>query len=288
MEGDRRSHAGSGPEITFVALTRAIGAEVKGPDLRAPLSATDAKALRAGLQSHHVLFFRDQHLTDSAHLALAESLGEPMVHPFERAMGRTDPIHSIVDRPGGMPDRAGWHTDDSYLERPPAYAILRCEVTPEVGGDTGWCNMVMAFERLSPELQTFLTGLEGRHETDGGLLDYVRRHLPAERIEEVLEAVGPGASHPIVRTHPDTGQRALFFEPNFMKRIEGLSDLESRFVCDLLAAQVQDVSLQCRFQWRAGDVAIWDERTTQHVGSADHAGERRVMRRCTVLGERPR
>ncbi len=282
------SDAHPAPGISFVPLTRAIGAEVHGLDLRSRLAETSLNALRTGLSTHHVLFFRDQHLEDSAHLALAEALGEPMVHPFERAMGRMDPIHTIVDRPGDVPDRAGWHTDDSYLEQPPAYAILRCEVAPEAGGDTGWCNMVMAFERLSPELQAFLSGLEGIHETDGGLLDYVREHLPAERLEEVLTAVGPGASHPIVRTHPESGRRALFFEPNFMKRIAGLNDLESRFVCDLLAAQVQDVSLQCRFRWRPGDVAIWDERTTQHVGSADHAGERRVMRRCTVVGERPR
>lgn len=273
--------------ICFVPSTRAIGAEVVGLDLRAPLSRSSLEAIREGLLAHHVLFFRDQHLDDETHVALAKALGEPMIHPFERAMGRTDPIHTIVDRPGDEPDRAGWHTDDSYLERPPAYAILRCEVAPEAGGDTGWCNMVMAFERLSPALQGFLEGLEGIHETDGGLLDYLRKHLPADRIEEVLSAIGPGASHPIVRTHPDSGRRALFFEPNFMKRIVGLGDLESRFVCDLLAAQVQDVSLQCRFRWHAGDLAIWDERTTQHVGSADHAGERRVMRRCTVIGERP-
>jgi len=282
------SNARARSEIAFVPLTRAIGAEVRGMDLRERLSATSLRELRGGLSAHQVLFFRDQHLTDGAHLALAEALGEPMVHPFERAMGRTDPIHSIVDRPGDAPDRAGWHTDDSYLERPPAYAILRCEVTPEAGGDTGWCNMVMAYERLSPALKAFLEGLRGFHETGGGLLDYVRKHLPAERVDEALAAVGAGAWHPLVRTVPDSGRRALFFEPNFMKRIEGLSDLESRFVCDLLALQVQDVSLQCRFRWRAGDVAIWDERTTQHIGSADHAGERRVMRRCTVVGERPR
>ena len=288
MTGEPASVDLSDSGIRFVPLTRAIGAEGHGLDLRSPLSATAQEALRAGIGAHHVLFFRDQHLDDSAHLALAEVLGEPMVHPFERAMGREDPIHTIVDRPGEEPDRAGWHTDDSYLERPPAYAILRCEVAPEAGGDTAWCNMVMAFERLSPELQAFLAGLEGIHETDGGLLDYLRRHLPADRIESVLAAVGRGASHPIVRTRPESGQRALFFEPHFMTRIEGLCDLESRFVCDLLAAQVQDVSLHCRFRWRAGDVAIWDERTTQHVGSADHSGERRVMRRCTVVGERPR
>jgi taurine dioxygenase len=210
-----------------------------------------------------------------------------MIHPFERAMGRTDPLHSIVDRPEDTPDRAGWHTDDSYLERPPAYAILRCDVAPEVGGDTAWCNMVLAYERLSAEMRAFLDGQRGFHATDGRLIDYVRDHLPADRIADAITEIGSGASHPIVRTHPETGRRALYFEPNFMKRVIGLSEAESRFVCEFLAARVGDVSLQCRFRWEAGDVAIWDERTTQHVGSADHAGELRVLKRCTVIGERP-
>ena len=272
---------------SIAPVTCAIGAEVSGVDLGLELAADVTASLKRALAEHHVLFFRDQHLDDSAHLALASAFGEPMVHPFEQAMGRSDPLHSIVDKPGGTPDRAGWHTDDSYLTRPPAYAVLRCEVAPAVGGDTGWCNMVLAYERLSRETQAFLAPLRGFHATDQRLLDYVREHLPPDRVADALAAAGNGAEHPIVRTHPETGRCALFFEGNFMTRIVGLSSAESRFVCDLLAAQVQDVSLQCRFRWRAGDVAIWDERTTQHVGSADHVGQLRVLRRCTIVGERP-
>lgn len=274
-------------------VTRAIGAEVSGLDVRAVLDADGALSadvvtgLRRALGEHHVLFFRAQHLDDAAQLALASAFGVPMLHPFERAMGRIDPLHNIVDKPEDTPDRAGWHTDDSYLECPPAYAVLRCDVAPDIGGDTAWCNMELAFERLSLETQAFLEKLTGFHATDGGLLDYLRAHLPPDRVREVLAEVGAGAEHPLVRTHPETGRRALYFELNFMKRVVGLSDGESRFVHDLLRAQLLDISLQCRFRWRAGDVAIWDERTTQHTGSSDHAGQLRVLRRCTVAGQSP-
>lgn len=268
-------------------ITRSLGAEVEGLDLGAALSRETVAAIRTALGAHHVLVFRGQHLDDGAHRALARALGEPMLHPFERAMGRTDPLHSIVDKPEDVPARAGWHTDDSYLPRPPAYAVLRCDVAPAAGGDTAWCNMVAAFERLAPEWRAFLEPLRGFHATDTGLAEYVRAHLPSDRVEAALAAVGAGAEHPIVRRHPDTGRLALFFEPNFMRQIVGLGAAESAFVCAFLAAQVHDVSLQCRVRWRAGDVVVWDERTTQHIGSADHAGSLRVLRRCTVLGERP-
>ncbi len=267
-------------------VTRALGATVTGIDLTSPGRETGER-LRVALTEHHVLFFRGVALDDATHRALAASLGTPMVHPFERAMGRSEPLHKIVDKPEGQPDRAGWHTDDSYLARPPAYAVLRCEVAPEVGGDTAWCNMEQAYERLSERMQRFLAPLRGFHEVDGGLRDYIREHLPPDRVARALEEVGPGAAHPIVRTHPRSGRRALFFEPNFMRRVEGLSPAESAFVCSFLARQVEDVSLQCRFRWQKGDVAIWDERTTQHVGSADHAGSLRVLVRCTVEGEPP-
>lgn len=270
-------------------LTAALGAEVEseGVDLAGPLEDSVVSALRRALEVHLVLFFRGQHLDDAAHRALASALGTPMVHPFEQAMGRDEPIHGIVDKPEDDPDRAGWHTDDSYLERPPAFAVLRCDVAPEVGGDTAWCNMILAYERLSPPMRAFLDGLVGFHATEGSLLDYVRGHLPPERVDAALAEIGSGAHHPIVRIHPDSGRRALFFEPNFMQRIDGLSVAEGDFLRTFLAEQANDVSLQCRFRWGTGDVAIWDERMTHHIGSADHRGQLRVLRRCTVEGERP-
>lgn len=272
---------------TFKPLNACVGAIVEGVDLSCSVGAETMRLLRSALARHHVLFFPRQGIDDRAHLVLAEALGEPLVHPFERAMGRTNPIHSIVDKPDRPPARPGWHTDDSYLERPPAFGILRCEVAPETGGDTAWANMAAAWESLSPRMQRLLDGLVALHSTEGALFDYVDAHLPKARVDQAREEVGMGARHPIVRTIPETERRAIYFEANFVTRIDGLSESESHFLLAFLRRLPQRVDLQVRHRWQAGDVAIWDERTTQHTGIADHRGQLRVMRRCTVIGERP-
>lgn len=209
------------------------------------------------------------------------------MHPLEAAMGRTDPVHSIVHTETRLPDRNGWHTDDSYLERPPAVAILCCQETPEFGGDTAWANMQLAYERLSERMKALCDGLRAFHSTEAGYRDYLEVHLPAEKRKRARELIGAGATHPLIRSHPETGRKAVYFEPNFVTRIEGVTPSESRFLHDFLASLPNEISLQCRHRWRVGDVVIWDERMTQHSGAADHRGRRRVLRRCTVMGEVP-
>jgi len=270
-------------ELAIKRVNATFGAELLDIDLAAPLDDEVSAALRAALADHLVLFARNQHLEPQAHLALARVFGEPMIHPFEAAMGRTDPLHRIVDRPEDKPDRAGWHTDDSYLASPPVVGVLCCEVAPEVGGDTAWANMAQAFEDLSDSMRAYLRPLRGFHAADGKLTAYMREHLEPQVVERVMTAIGAGAEHPIVWTHPESGRRAIYTEPNFLTHILGLPESESRFVRQFLAGLAANVSIQCRFRWSAGDVAIWDERMTQHTGSADHAGHLRVLRRCTVV-----
>ena len=243
--------------------------------------------LRSALQEHLVLFFRGQHLDDEAHLALASCFGEPEIHPIRGALGDPSVLHDIVDTPESVPDRDGWHTDVTYMERPPAAAVLRCERAPESGGDTLWANMHLAYEKLSAGMRGYIDGLRGFHATDARFLDYIRNHLPAEACEKVMRAVGTGTSHPLVRTHPETGRKALFVDRSFMVRVEGVPKDESSYLHQFLADRAGDVSIQCRFRWNQGDVAAWDECATQHSGAADHRGSERVMRRCTVAGERP-
>ncbi len=268
-------------------VTAAIGAEIRDIDLTAPISEQTQAELRKALWEYLVLFFRDQHLDDEHQLALARCFGEPEVHPIRGALGDMNPLHDIVDTPDSTPDRDGWHTDVTYMECPPAAAVLRCEITPEYGGDTAWANMYLAYEKLSAGLQHYVADLRGFHTTDAGFLDYIRRHLPEEAREKVMAAVGDGSSHPVVRTHPETGRKALFVDRSFMNGIEGLEKDESAFLHEFLASRVNDLSIQCRFQWTKGAVAVWDERATQHAGVADHRGSHRVLRRCTIIGERP-
>ena len=275
---------------SFQALpvTAALGAEIQGLDLRMPLEDAVRSDLRDALNEHRVLFFRDQHLDDEHHLALASCFGEPEVHPIRGALGDPAKLHDIIDTPDSVPDRDGWHTDVTYMAQPPGAAILRCLVTPDYGGDTVWANMALAYEKLSDGMKSYLEGLEGFHATDASFKTYLRTHLPEDACEKILAAVGDGVLHPLVRTHPETGAKALFVDRSFMTHIDGLSKDESRFLHDFLASRADDMNIQCRFQWRQGDVAVWDERTTQHAGVADHAGSERILRRCTVSGERPR
>jgi len=267
--------------------TAALGAEIDGVDLNEPLSEATRAELRRALDQYLVLFFRDQQIDDEAQLALAACFGEAEVHPIRGALGDPSRLHDIVDTPDSVPDRAGWHTDVTYMARPPSAAILRCEQTPEAGGDTLWANMHLAYEKLSEGMQHYLDGLQGFHSTDGGFVDYIQRHLPADAVEKVMNAVGSGATHPIVRTHPRTGRKSLFVDQSYLSRIEGLPKEESRFLLSFLASRVNDVSIQCRFRWTQGAVGIWDERSTQHSGSADHRGQARTLRRCTIEGEAP-
>lgn len=268
-------------------VTAALGAVVEGIDLNVPLGDETRSELRKALLDHLVLFFPEQHIDDEGQLALAACFGEPEVHPIRGALGDDSKLHDIVDGPESAPDRDGWHTDVTYMERPPSAAVLRCEVTPEYGGDTVWANMYLAYEKLSEPMKAYLEGLRGFHATDAAFLSYIQNHLPEDACEKVMDAVGAGTSHPIVRTHPETGCKALFVDRAFMIRVEGLGKDESRFVHEFLSSRASDISIQCRFRWTKGAVAVWDERVTQHAGVADHAGSTRILRRCTVAGERP-
>jgi taurine dioxygenase len=268
-------------------VTAALGAEIDEIDLNAPLSDATQAELRIALGERLVLLFRDQNIDDESQLALAECFGVPEVHPIRGALGDPNPLHDIIDTAESEPDRDGWHTDVTYMEQPPAMGVLRCEQTPEAGGDTLWANMQLAYDKLSDEMKIYLRDLQGFHGTDGGFIDYIQRHLPKEAVEKIMKVVGQGAMHPLVRTHPETGRKSLFVDQSYLSRIEGISKDESAYMLDFLSSRVNDISLQCRFRWTKGAVAVWDERATQHSGSADHRGHPRTLRRCTVAGERP-
>lgn len=268
-------------------VTAALGAEIDGIDLNQPLPENAQTELRSALSEFLVLFFRDQYIDDKAQLALAHCFGEPEVHPIRGALGDPSTLHDIIDTAESEPDRDGWHTDVTYMEIPPAAAILRCEETPAAGGDTLWANMRLAYDKLSPGMKEYLVDLKGFHATDGGFVDYIRRHLGEEACEKIMAVVGTGVLHPIVRTHPHSPDKSLFVDQSYLSRIDGLSKDESRFVLEFLSSRVNDISIQCRFRWTKGAVAIWDERATQHSGSADHRGTPRTLRRCTIAGERP-
>jgi len=268
-------------------LTAAIGARVDDVDLRAPITPALAAELRDALDRHLVLGFRDQSIDDEHQIALARVWGEPEVHPIREAMGNDEVLSDITDAPEDMPNRAGWHTDVTYMKRPPRAAVLRGVEIPPTGGDTVFANMIWAFDRLSPRMQTYLDGLTVEYRAEVGFEEWVRTNLGDEIAEKAIAVVGDGSVHPIVRTHQRTGQKILFFDKAYGHGIPDVTDDESEMLMAWLTTRAEDPSIQCRWSWQTGDVLVWDETATQHFGANDHAGHSRTIRRLTIEGPVP-
>ena len=281
----------SAPDVEVIPVTGVIGAEIRGMDLSRPLSAEDRELVEASLLRHLVLFFRDQDLTDEDQRAFAQQFGP--VEPYVLAPPANPEVPEV--HTSGFDDGAAakgshtdsWHTDGSYMERPPLATVLRAVVLPPYGGDTCWANMYAAYDALSPVVQQMLDGLVAVHDFakisfttfDGsadpeGELRTVRRRYPPMR-------------HPVVRTHPVSGRKLLYVHRNYTTRIEGLTERENEVLLPFLCDHVRDPLFQCRFLWTAGAVAFWDNRATQHYAVPDYDGTR-LMHRVVVSGDQPR
>ncbi len=277
-----------------------IGAEISNVDLSTTLDDDTVAAIRAALLAHKVIFFRGQHLDHGQQIAFARRFGDlTHAHPHEDAPPEEHPQILTIDprryeEQYGL-DRteqkrrqysyyAGWHTDVTAAVNPPAASILRAEVVPTFGGDTAWSNLVAAYEGLSEPLRAFVDGLRAEHRFLANV-DTVGADRYQERINRNLLV----AIHPVVRVHPETGERALFVNPGFTTKIVGLSAAESRQILDLLFAQIARPAYTVRFRWHPGDIAFWDNRATAHLApeDLDHLDVQRTLHRVTLIGDRP-
>ena len=268
-------------------IAGALGAELLGIDLREELDGDDIAALEQSILEHHVVFVRNQLLSDEQHLALGRRFGEISVYPLSAAMGGEVALETITDSAESPPKADHWHTDVTWLAKPPKLGILCAQEIPPYGGDTLWANLHTAYEALSPLFQQRIDALSVFHDAGADFWANVEVALGAERSREIRSKVAAGAEHPLVRTHPITGRKALFVAGNFMQHIVGMSEAESRVLLDFLMTHASQPRFQCRWRWRPGDLAIWDERCTLHHALSDHFPQVRRMRRCTVDGERP-
>lgn len=271
-------------------LTQTIGAMVHGVDLRS--SWPQSGELGELLVEHQVLFFRDQDLDPSAQVAVAAALG-PLTpaHPLAGGLDEAHPEVLVLDSTNyllGVGDNAGstsynnrWHTDVTFSKTPPMATVLRAVELPPFGGDTLWSNLEATWEAMPRELRDRLQHAEALHSTEGAFERLAGSSEGQGRLAEV-EAV----RHPLVRVHPESGRWCAFVNPTFTQSIVGFDEEESASVLatiyDLATAPERTV----RWRWRAGDVAIWDNRSTSHYASADYEG-RRVMHRVTVAGGVP-
>lgn len=265
---------------TVTPLTGALGARVEGVDLRQPLSDGLVDEIQSLVDEHLVVFFTGQQIDDDQQFAFALRFGGPYIHPLGRAAGRTTAgTEHIVDTVETPPFQDHWHTDVSWDEEPPAYGTLRAIEMPARGGDTLWANAYLAYETLPADVQERIAGLDAHHDMGFGAAFISKAGIEAV---ERTRAMFPGAVHPVVGVHPRTGRPYLNVNTSFTREIVGVPAEEGSALLRELFDRFVDPNLQVRWRWTVGDVALWDERATQHFAVADFMPARREMARVPV------
>ncbi len=264
-----------------------IGAEIKGVALSGELSTGTIAAIRAALARHKVIFFRDQNeLDDAKQEAFAALLGKPVVHPTVPAADGSRFLFELDSTDGYA--ASSWHTDITFLPAYPEASILRAVEIPEAGGDTLWANTATAYEELAPPLKALADNLRAVHTN---VHDYASTFANTksdflDRYRAVFASTVYETEHPVVHVHPETGERNLILG-NFFKHFVGLNGADSTRLFGILQDHITRPENTVRWRWRLGDVAIWDNRATQHRAIADFGLQRRHMRRVTIAGVTP-
>jgi alpha-ketoglutarate-dependent taurine dioxygenase len=272
---------------TVSPITGTFGATLSGSLLTEPTAAEEVADL---LATHLVLAIRGQHLTPAQQVAFARRLGHPTpAHPVVPGLEGFPEILVLDGAAGGR--NARWHTDVTFMARPPAASILVAETVPEFGGDTLWADMRTAYTALSQPMRTLVDGLVAVHRITplaywGEPFDTALTRNDAAALLDAANAVPPVA-HPVVRIHPRTGRPSLFVNPGFTSHIIGMSRHESDGLLRLLFEHVTQPELMMRHRWQPGDVVIWDNQATMHYASNDYGADDRTMRRVTLAGAEP-
>ena len=264
-----------------------IGAEVRGIALSGDLDGGTIAAIRTALSRHKVLFFRDQtELDDTRHEAFAGLLGEPVAHPTVPVADGSHYLLELDSKEGYA--ASSWHTDVTFVDAYPAASILRAITIPAAGGDTLWANGASAYEGLPEALKTLVDGLWAVHSNkyDYAAALSIKDAKRAEEYSRVFASTVYETEHPVVRVHPETGERSLLLG-HFVKNFVGLNSADSQRLFAILQDHITLPENTVRWRWRAGDVAIWDNRATQHRAIADFGLQRRTLRRATIAGDVP-
>ncbi|HTP91661.1 MAG TPA: TauD/TfdA family dioxygenase [Xanthobacteraceae bacterium] len=263
-----------------------LGAEIHGLDLKASMSPETFAALEAALIEHKVIVLRDQHLTTAQHVAMSRLFGDLEVHPM-RPQGEFPEI-LVLDNHKDNPVLSTdvWHSDTTFRKNPTKYTILRCQIMPKVGGDTLWADMEAAYEGLSETFRKMIDGLRAVHDFQNFRVLFKNTDEDRAKLRK-MEEMFPNPSHPVVRTHPVSGRKSIYVNPQFTLRIEGLEPAESRAILDVLFAQAHVPEYQFRLRWAPGTIVFWDNRSTQHYAANDYYPERRRMERTAVVGDAP-
>ena len=277
----------SGAALDVEKLTPALGAVVHSFDLAQAQDDASIAAIRRALDEHLVLFFEDQTITPEQQRDFAARFGELYTHPLYPGQTGIPELMVLEYDANRRGHNDVWHTDVTYIQTPPQASVLYADIIPEIGGDTLWANTYLAYEALSDPLKKVAAELQAVH-------DFSRAFRPerfaeygiANRVDKVY-AENPPVVHPVVRTNPANGRKALFVNANFTSHILGVSARESTALLNFFTAHIAQPEFQVRWKWTPNAVAFWDNRWTQHYAIADYYPAHRRMRRATILGDRP-
>ena len=269
-------------------IAGALGAEVSGVDLAKELSDDTVAAIRRAWLEHLVIFFRDQDLSPAQLLAFGRRFGDPIEYPFVKGLDEFPEIIPVLKLEQERVNFGGiWHSDTAYLAVPPMASMLVAREVPEAGGDTLFANMYLAYDWLSAGMKRVLDGLVAVNSSANADVSRTRedRMKDSARTGAREEYV---AAHPVVRVHPETGRRALYVNVAHTVRFEGMTPEESAPILEYLYRHQVRPELTCRFRWRPGSLAFWDNRCAQHNAINDYQGHRRLLHRITLAGEKPK
>ena len=265
----------------------ALGAEISGVDLSRPLPDATVAALRQAWLDHLVLFFRDQDLSPAAFLAFARRFGEPIEYPFVRGLDDYPEIIPVLKLEHERINFGGvWHSDTTYLDVPPMASLLIAREIPPYGGDTLFANMYLAYETLSTAMKRMLDGLIAINSSAKADASRTREDRMKDRARAAAKDYV--AAHPVVRRHPETGRCALYVNVAHTVRFDGMTEAESAPLLDYLFQHLTWPEFTCRFRWRPGSIAFWDNRCAQHNAINDYGGYRRLLHRVTLAGDTPK
>ena len=261
-------------------IAGALGAEIAGVDLSRPFPEQD---VRKAFLEHQVVFFRDQKLDPAQFMTFARSMGNPIEYPFVKGIEGFPEVIEVKKLEHERHNFGGiWHSDTAYLQEPPMGSMLLARELPPYGGDTEFASQYAAYEALSDGMKRLLDGLFAINSSSKADVTRTRE----DRVREYAQHYE--AEHPVVRTHPETGRKALYVNFGHTARFRGMTEAESAPLLEFLFRHQVKLEFTCRFQWRVGSLAFWDNRCTQHNPVNDYHGHRRVMHRITLAGDKPR
>ena len=258
----------------------ALGAEILGVDLSKTIPE---KEIRRAFLEHGVIFFREQKLDPAQFMTFARAMGKPIEYPFVKGIEGFPEVIEVKKLEHEKHNFGGiWHSDTAYLQEPPMGSMLLAREVPPYGGDTEFASQTLAYEALSDGMKRLLDGMVAVNASSKADVTRTRE----DRVKEYSEHYE--AEHPVVRTHPETGRKALYVNRGHTVRFRGMTEAESAPLLEFLFRHQVKPEFTCRFQWQVGSLAFWDNRCTQHNPINDYHGHRRVMHRITLAGDRPR